>query len=350
MAILGRAFLLRRELKRSERLIARAWFDAVDNVRATVTWTRIAQELESGAAEEVAQLLLTRAVMTGVLEEMRATYSAGAQTVVDGVPRNVRDPRGGRLLFRFDIGDPRAEQWLAKQSAEFVTGRVQAQQRDAIRAAVSRGTRLGQNPRRTALDIVGRIDRTTGRRTGGVVGLSGPQGRAVTRARTELATGQYSAYKRRTRRDRRLDHMVNRAAKSGVPLKQAQIDRIVGSYSDRLLMLRGETIAQTEALQAFNEGRREAFRQLYEQTNLQEQDVIRKWDATMDRYTRKDHRAMDGQERGPEEPFEAPDRSLLMHPGDTSKNADASQIVNCRCLEVIEADFIAAEARRSNAA
>jgi uncharacterized protein with gpF-like domain len=72
--------------------------------------------------------------------------------------------------------------------------------------------------------------------------------------------------------------------------------------------------------------------------------VVRVWDATGDSRTRETHAAMDGQEVGPNEPFASGSGAQLMHPGDGSLGAGASEIINCRCVVTHKIDFIAVEA------
>lgn len=366
MTTLGSPREIARELERAAGRISAAWFDAIDNVRAVSTWTRIAAALERGEIDAVAQLLLTRAIMTNILEETRATYSAGASTIEKSIPKSARSPLGGRLLFRLDIMDPKAQAWLAEHSSRFVQ-QILDEQRQAVRLVIARGMELGLNPRSTALDIVGRINPATGRRQGGIIGLTRNQaafvhgGRLTTRngsrmilgARGELASGDpelMRRYLRRSRRDRRFDAAVNRAIAAKAPVPPKMADRIIDRYSDRMLQLRGETIARTESIQAFSAGRHEALEQLKEAAGLRDEDLARRWDATMDAATRPDHMSMDGVVAVGDDPFETPDGSLMMYPGDISLNADPSQVINCRCMEVIDVDFVEAEARRNRGA
>ena len=68
------------------------------------------------------------------------------------------------------------------------------------------------------------------------------------------------AYFTRKLRDARFDSMIRRAIEKGEPLNQTDIERILARYSDRLLRFRGEVIARSEALAAFNTGRDLAMR------------------------------------------------------------------------------------------
>lgn len=338
-------------LDRLERKIAREFGVTVRQVRQTVTVRAIRQALgQASPVAQIDQLLLTRAGMADVLESMREAFVAGAKNLETVVPKNVPSPtaQGAKLLFRFDVQDAAAQAWLAQRSSALVV-EVLEEQRAAIRLVVERGTRLGNNPLRTALDIVGRVNPVTGRREGGIVGLTSQQASWVSNARDELADpDKMGRYLRRQRRDKRFDSIVKRARREGRAVAQADVDKIVGRYSDRLLAFRGETIGRSEALQGFAQGRHQAVNQLIDQ-GVPGQFVKRVWDATMDRVTRPDHRAMNEQAVfGNEEPFQVPSTGhLLMHPGDSSLGAPAEQIINCRCYERLEVDFIAAEASRN---
>lgn len=63
------------------------------------------------------------------------------------------------------------ENWLRDHGAELVK-QVTDDQIAAIRLAIQKGIEAGRNPRNIALDIVGRIDKITGRRVGGIIGLT----------------------------------------------------------------------------------------------------------------------------------------------------------------------------------
>ena len=183
----------------------------------------------------------------------------------------------------------------------------------------------------TALQLVGRID-ATGRRTGGIIGLTAKQMDYVRRARAQLENLD-AGYFSRERRDKRLDGLVKRAIASGKPLPKADIDRITGRYSDRLLQLRGETIARTEGINAYRAANVEAYRQMIESGAVREDQISREWDSTLDSRTRLQHAAMEGvQARGLSQPFVLPDGTMMMHPGDASLGAGADQIVSCRCF------------------
>lgn len=204
----------------------------------------------------------------------------------------------------------------------------------------------GRNPRATALDIVGRLNRATGRREGGILGLSSTQTDAVIRARAELLSGdpaQLRNYLTRARRDKRFDRIVQKAIKEGRALGKADADAITGRYKDRLLALRGETIARTETLAGLNAGKEEGIRQLIDTGKVQRTAVKKIWRATGDDRTRDSHMALNGVEIGIDTPFVSPlTGAQMMFPHDTSRGAPASEVIGCRCFYEIKIDYIGA--------
>ena len=251
-----------------------------------------------------------------------------------------RAPIPSRVVQSFGGRNERAERIARDLGARLVT-EVVDDTRVLIAQTIRAGLEAGAGPRRTALDIGGRV--VNGTRQGGLVGLTSGQAGYVQNMRGELGNpvgmGNYFS---RTRRDKRFDGIVRRAIADGKPVAQADIDRMAGRYSDRLLALRGETIARTETLKALNAGRQEALDQLIENPNndVQAQDVVRAWDSTGDARTRETHAAADGQVVAQGEPFTVGGASL-MYPGDTSMGAPAEETINCRCYQDIRIDFLA---------
>jgi len=263
-----------------------------------------------------------------------------------------RAPIANRIVQSFGGRNERAERIARDLGARLVT-EVVDDTRVLIAQTISAGLQAGAGPLRTALDIGGRV--VNGTRQGGLVGLTSQQAsyvngridpntmRLVPGLRQELADpSTASHYFTRTRRDKRFDGIVRRAIADGKPVGQADIDRMAARYSDRLLALRGETIARTETLKALNAGRHEAVAQLIENPNndVRAEDKKGKWDATGDARTRPSHAAAEGQTVPYGEPFTV-GGAMLMFPGDISLGAPAEEVILCRCYEEIIIDFFA---------
>lgn len=237
---------------------------------------------------------------------------------------------GGRVVLGFDGRHPRAERWVKERSSTLIENII-ADQRQGIRAYIEAGVQAGQGPQKIALEIIGRINRVTGRREGGIIGLNSQQSEAVARARAEL-NNLDANYFTRKRRDRRLDSVVRKSIADGKPLSPADIDRAVGRYADRLLQLRGETIARTEAITALRAGTHEGFQQLIDSGSVQRDQVKVEWSATGDGRTRDTHAAMNKQRVTFGQAFISPSGALMDYPGDTSHGAPGAETIQCRCV------------------
>ena len=152
-------------------------------------------------------------------------------------------------------------------------------------------------------------------------------------------TARMANYFTRARRDKRLDGIVSRAMAEGVPVKASDIDTIAARYSDRLLQLRGETIARTEAITALRAGQLESMMEAQEQAGFTAQESQKVWDDTGDGATRPSHRHADGQKVSIDQPFTV-GGYRLMYPGDSRMGAPAEETINCRCAVRYEVDFI----------
>ena len=253
-----------------------------------------------------------------------------------------RAPIGSRVVQSFGGRNERAERIALDLGSKLVT-EVVDDTRVLIAQTIRGGLEAGAGPLRTALDIGGRM--VNGKRQGGLVGLHSTQAEYVQNMRGELTDPDRMAnYFTRTRRDKRFDGIVRRAIADGKPVGQADIDRMALRYSDRLLALRGETIARTETLKALNAGRQEALDQLIENPNndVRAEDVVRAWDSTgEDGRTRQSHLDADKQDPVPQGvPFIVGGYSM-MYPGDSSMGAPPSETVNCRCYSDVRIDFFA---------
>ena len=318
-----------------------AFMEAIDDIRSSIILRRIVERLERGdIAGAVRALNLDEAAFRPLEEAIRQAFNSGGVAAVEQMPA-LRDPEGYRVVFRFDMLNPVAEAWLREQSATLVTNIV-ADQQAAIRTALEDGLARGDNPTKTAVNVVGRVNRVTGGREGGVIGLTDQQTDYVARACQELLSGDPEAlrnYLSRGRRDKRFDRMVAKAQREGRALPRETVDRIVGRYSDGLLKLRADTIALNETFGALGASKDEAFRQRIERGDIQAQNVTKTWKHTPQERPRFQHVAMQGQKVRFDQPFMAPDGTPIPYPH--APGVPMKHTLGCKCFCEYKIDFVA---------
>jgi hypothetical protein len=321
--------------------IARAFREAIRDITDNVILRQVIEAIERNDFEGAFRALgVAPASFNGLFTSLQAAFEAGGMAMAATFPKYIPDASGLKARVRFNVRDPRAEKWLQERSSGLVV-EIEDDIRRAVRNTLTQGLADGRNPRNVALDIVGRVNPATGQREGGVVGLGSREEKWSRSARTYLTTLN-AQYFELELRDKRFDATVEAAMKSGTPLPQEAIDKLVDRYRSNALQFRGEAIGRTEALAALNRSEWEATKQAVEQGNLTEDQIVKIWDAVGDQRTRHSHKEMDGQRRKLDEPFVSPDTNArLMFPGDTTLGAPGREVIACRCRVRYEVDWFA---------
>lgn len=308
----------------------------LESIRAAVDAAVIA-EVERLIAEDDEQglvALLSLGALAVFAEAMRGAFLAGGrfEMVAIVLPAPLRREIGRK---EFDPSTDEAQARITQQVQQ--VRQVSADGvRDAIRAVMGSRRTIGgpqRTARQAALDLVGRTSAQTGRRTGGVLGLPGNMAQYVVNARQQLLSGdpeEMRKYFSRTRRDRRFDGIVRRAMEAGKPVAAADVDKIAGRYSDRLLKTHVEMLTKTAAAESFNAGRDQAWEQLVSQ-GLDRSKIEKEWRDRADEKVRNSHRHMRGQTVILGQAFRTNSGALLRYPGDSSLGAGYDETANCRC-------------------
>lgn len=329
-------------LDRYGREIADAFLRAIQDLRRAADLQELITALEAHDLDAALEAVnIDPAAFGEMAETVERSYNETGRTAADAMPR--RRPDGTALSVRFDGRNYRAERWIRNHSAELVT-RVTEDQRQAVRASLQDAMEQGVNPRTAGLRIVGTIDRATGKREGGILGLTSQQEGYVRSARQELTSGdaaQLRAYLDRARRDKRFDRSILKAIREDKPVPAETVGKAAQAYSNRLLQLRGEMIGRTEALASLNAAQYEAIRQAVDSGQIAAADVRRVWRSAGDLRVRHTHMGLNADTVGLDEPFKSPSGALLMFPGDRSLGAPASEIIGCRCIAINRIDFLA---------
>jgi hypothetical protein len=307
--------LYERLIETAGKDIADAFLDAVQRVGNAVNIAQLADAIERGDLRELEMLLrFDQGALFPLTEAMRSAYVEGGLAAARMV--------GG--AFAFNGRHLRAEAFMRAQGGDLVT-RIDNEQREMLRSVMDQRLVSGEGGAETARRIVGRVNRATGQREGGFIGLTAQQTQWAQSAERELQNLD-TAYFTRERRDRRYDKLVRKAIADGKPLAKADIDRIAGRYRARLLQQRGEVIARTEAHKATSAGQWEAFEQLSDSGQM----VTKKWIHGFSREPRLDHVALGlAPPRRFNDPFVMGDGTLLRFPHDP--NAPADHVIGCKC-------------------
>lgn len=323
--------------------IRKAFLAAIQDVVDNAIIKQIIEAIESGDIDAAFRTLgFSDAAMRPLTAVLERLFETGGVMTGETFPRYI-NTSSGKGVFRFDVRNSRAEAWLRDHSSQLVT-RIREDTRVAIRDTLTDGMTHGENPRTTALNIVGRIDPITKQRVGGIIGLTPGQSRWVISARNKLENLNPSYFNMELR-DKRFDNIVRRAIKNGKPLPAETIDRLVTRYKANALRYRGETIARTEAIQSLNRSEYEAVKQAIEQGSIKSSAVRRYWDSAGDSRVRWSHKSMDKKYHaegvGLDEPFISPSGERMMFPGDTSLGAPGEEVIMCRCRVRMKVDWLA---------
>lgn len=334
--------LIDRLLAKQAPLIREAFLEAIRDARDAVRLQDVVAALVRGDVEGAARLLqIDRTFLAPLDQAMAGAYYEAGRAENAELMRQIK--AGGLTLeVRFDPGAPRAAAWVRQHSSQLITEIVE-DQRVAVRQALGAGLDAGRNPRTVALDIVGRIDKATGRRAGGIVGLTSGQAKIVENARAELASGdpgKMQAYLERRLRDRRFDTIVRAAMREEQPVAAVDVQRIVTRYSDRMLAYRGEIIGRTESLTALSYAQNEAMTQMLDAGGIRREQVDKIWGARLDGRTRDSHAALSGTKIPLMDTFVSPATGARMRfPRDTSLGAGGEDTISCRCYATFSMDL-----------
>lgn len=318
--------------------IKAAFLEAMQDIVDSATIKNMIDAIKVGDLEAAFRALgYSRAMLRPLTASIERAYERGGVFTGTTFPKFINTP-SGRVVFRFDARNSRAEAYLRDKSSTLVVG-IEQSIRTTVQTTLTAGMQAGRNPRNTALDIVGRIDPATGKRTGGVVGLTPQQELWSRSARAKLETLD-NGYFGMQLRDKRFDRTVAKAIEAGKPIPPEIVDKLVMRYRSNALRHRGENIARTESIQSLNAADHEATRQAVELGAMQSNAVKREWDNAGDGRVRHTHRLLDGQIVGLDEPFVSSSGARMMFPGDISLAAPADEIVDCRCRVKTVVDWL----------
>jgi len=314
-----------------EAELAHEWLEAIRSITSAVVLKALIAELERGNLDRAMALLNLDADRFARFEgAILQAYNAGGQAVVGSMPM-LRDPSGNRVHFSWGVRNTPAEAALRQHAAALVDDLV-GEQLTVARQVLTDGLSRGQNPRQTALGLVGKINRRSKRREGGILGLTPSSVQTLDKIYAGLRNGDAQAmrdYLGYALRDKRFDGHVRRALEQGGTVPAEAVDRIVTAYSNRALKYRADNLALTETNIALTKAQRDAFQQQIDAGKLEASDVTKTWGRSISKEKRADHLAMVGQTVPFDQPFVLPDGIQCTGPHDP--NLPAHHLVGCKC-------------------
>ena len=314
-------------IKRFEPQVREAFLAMFYRLRSEIDRDAFIAAFEAGDIERAVRLFrLDDAALFPLEDAIRATFIAGGQSVVA--------PTGLRGGFGFNGRHLRAEQWTRAIGSDLIQG-IRDDTLAMARQVITSGLSEARGARAVALDLTGTLNRLTGQREGGFLGLTSQMTDAIITGRAKLASGDPAMmreYLDLKLRDKRFDPTIRKAIAEGRPIRGAELDRIMTAHKSKALAYRGQIIARNETFTAQAAGRDEAYRQMLEKPGVA--DVTMRWQHNLSREPRPEHVAMNGTiislSKG--ETFSFPDGARMKHPHDPAGGAKHS--IGCRCIAV----------------
>lgn len=238
--------------------VKKAYLDAIAEARAALTDAEVAEIVRTGDLRP----LLAKLDLSGFRLAVRRSMLASADTIA-----------GDPFVVNFDALNHAAIRSIQASELGLITG-VTSDIAEGVRTFLAAGLRMGINPVDTARDLRA------------IIGLTSRQSQAVLNYRQLLTLGPKGQPSRevlrRALRDGRFDRSVLNALEQQAPLKQAQIDRMVTRYEERMLAHHAETVARTETMDALYEGQMARWKQAIDEGRVLEGDLRRFWHTAKD--------------------------------------------------------------------
>lgn len=331
-------------LEQYEPNIRRAFMAGVADLYANVDWKALISALQAQDLNAAVNALNISADAWNEYAAMKSeVYArAGAATAAQITQAGIAG-----IGVRFQLTNPEAQRWISENIGDMIT-RITREQVENVRTVIADGFSKGEHPHTIARDIVGRVNRISGKREGGVLGLDGPRAERLHAVTVGMRTKegvqdlvirhQDGSLSVRYKVNKSTETRIIKAYRDGTAVSLQ--DRIISEqqYRNALLKSRGDTIARTETSSAVMGARDEQWRQLTEQGIVQPELIIKTWRHRRGRGDfRPDHVAMSGvQVRGLNTPFVFPDGTAMQYPCDPS--AAAKHVINCGCEAVYTVD------------
>lgn len=310
--------------------VRQAFMRAVVDLHANVDWPALLAALESGSTfTAIRALNVTEAAFSSYSQVLTSAFiesgTATAQMIVA--------TKQASIGLRFNLQNPRAQEWIRNNVGNQITGYVQDQIL-AARTVIEAGYAAGNHPHTIARELVGRVG-AGGVRQGGILGLDGARAArldAVTRGMKtadgvqDLVVGGKVRYKV----NKSTEDKILRAYRNGTAVPASERAIAERQYSNALLKSRADTVATTETSQAVMSARNESWEQAAEEQGLDSSRIEKIWRHRRGGDGRITHIEMAGVKvMGLGTPFILSDGSVMQYAHDPA--GGARNVINCGC-------------------
>lgn len=310
---------IRKLIESWEPAISKAFLEAVQAIRDQVRIGRLVELLKVGDVEgALRELGIEAAAFRAFERQIHVAYESGGIDVTTAISKMRRS--NARPLF--DVNAPASQAFLTDHTVNLIRD-ITEDQRNLVRRALGPLTSgldpmlTGDTPQKLALDLVGRVNRVTGKREGGLIGLTSSQAEWATNYAAEVSGVPDPSALTRKLRDKRFDKTVAKAIRDNEPIPAKTRDAMVNAYRNRALRFRAETIAGNEAHAVLLQAQQDAWDQAISRGVVEYDRVRRFWVTFGDDRVRPEHAAVPGMNPkgvGLKEPFQTP-LGPAMNPG-----------------------------------
>ena len=326
--------LINRLAAEYEPQMRKAFLRSIEQITDRIRIGEVEEALKRGDVEAALRLIgFDPLDFRPLSREITIAYEAGGVATARAIEKAA--PKAAQLVIRFDARHVRAETWVVNRSSTLVSNIVD-KQLNMLRSVMYEGLQAGKNPKTVALDIAGRVNKATGKREGGIIGLTDRQNEWQTNYLAEITSDKPSDLRKALRRDlvtAREKALIKRAIRDGKPLDAKTRQRLINNYRNRSLKYRADTIARTETLEALNTANLEAYTRAVENGDLTKDSIRRFAHTAGDERVRHDHRLIPGMNSEGvriDQPFATPDGPVLTAPFS----------IQCRCWIETRIDFL----------
>ncbi len=330
-----------------EKPTRKAFFRAVDKILRNVSFPDLVAAITAGNIEQVLTIInFTSDHFDEVAGAIRTAFVAGGDIAIGQIPKRQRTPQGARANIVFGAIRPENELVWRTLFDGLVT-EVSADTQIAIRKLASDAAVRGLHPNRVALDLVGRVNKTTGNREGGIIGLHSADADRIQGVRAALrdptavqSQARLKSYLGLKGRSKRYDSAVRAVIANGTKASADLVDDVAGGMRSASLLSRALRIGRTETLDAMGQGVIAGANQIAEAGLIDPNTSSKKWVAVGDNLTRNSHAALNGVALPLDGVFTSPLGGQMRQPRDRSLGASGADTINCRCRLRIVFDFL----------